>query len=100
MGSRLNLSLSCLIGNPNISVELKTTNLAMEGEPEFFETTAHVSFKSQYSTTSEWSFDVSRYDGKIELSCDFNFFRYTKEDSKVILLQNLYSYGIDFRVTH
>jgi hypothetical protein len=108
MGSRINLLLNDLLSNSKIGVNLKChEHEKVEGETSAcVENTASVTFYSQVKEGVELEvhFDCSTHEGKIELSKDFNFFRYvegTDAHSRAIkLLRVLYENSISFTVHH
>ena len=89
MGSRIHIKLDHILGNKNLKVEIAT---ATDG---FVEATI-----TDQSGRIDGVLDevVFSYDGKGELSGDFNFFRSPEDHGKV--MRFLFEHGIDFTVLH
>lgn len=109
MGSRINIQLTELLNNPDISVALSTDEINDgEDNPGGRNTRipiAEVSFGTRWCGVAKnlvYSFDYTAHNGQVELSADFNWFRYgASEDApQKRLLRNLYEHGVTFRVTH
>lgn len=104
MGSRLNIELTDLMSRTEISVKLYQVDLGeVEGdEPTgvLYENLAKVSFFDTDGEAVEFVLDSDPHEGKVTLSCDFNFFRYAPGDSKLKLLRLLYEHSISFTVHH
>jgi hypothetical protein len=104
MGSRINVLLSDLLHIPNIKINLAAKELS-DGEDSTVIPTAEVTFKRiirQEIQDVIVYFDYSNNQGKIELSADFNWFRYPNDPEHMsrLLLLMLYENSISFTVNH
>jgi len=106
MGSRINIALVDLLTNPNVDVKLLTTELN-DGEDNpggrnSIDTTAEVTFYRLSSKQEDLvvSFDYTVHQGRIELSADFNWFRYDDSAPHKKLLKMLYEHSVSFTVHH
>ena len=110
MGSRINIALSDLLGNQNIAVVLGTEEIN-DGEDNpgghnTVFTVAEVTFVLAHDRSAEsefrFTFDCSVYEGKVELSADFNWFRYGLEEvtPQKKLMRALYEHSVSFTVHH
>jgi hypothetical protein len=106
MGSRINIALVGLLNTPNIEVKLMTEELNDgEDNPGGHNTrlsTAVVVFRPVSSKQEDlvFSFDYHVHQGRIELSADFNWFRYDDSAPHKKLLRMLYEHSVSFTVHH
>lgn len=98
MGSRINIRLQELLCNPGITVVFASRRKAEEVSD-----TVEVTFDSPFKdVVSEftYTFDFITYEGKVSLSMDYNYFRYSNTDTKHKLMRLLYEYSICFEIIH
>lgn len=108
MGSRINIALVELLNTPNIEVKLMTEELNDgEDNPGGHNTrlpTAEVTFRRVSSKQEDLvaCFDYTNHQGKVELSADFNWFRYPNDPEHHAhrLLKMLYEYSVSFTIHH
>lgn len=100
MGSRIVISLQSLLSNDAIRVVLSSErHVDDEDAQPYTEDTATVTFEvTAGMAVTEVQFDYTCYNGAVELSKDFNFFRDREHHTK--LLRLLYEHGINFTVQH
>lgn len=104
MGSRLNISLQQLLSHPNIEVRLFCDEHRDDESVDLFQY-AEVKVKSSNGVVIKdfkFVFDVHAYEGKITLSCDWNWFRYPNDEDHYSrqLMRMLYEYSVSFTVHH
>jgi hypothetical protein len=115
MGSRLNINLVELLNSPFIKVEFET--MRQEDPQPDHQTESDENIKPIYDTNNcivtfqnqqdqmachdfVHVFDHHVHEGRIELSCDWNFFRYGVQDQGVKLLKVLFEHSVSFTVHH
>lgn len=102
MGSRIVIDLSEIVNNPLLEVTLSRQQVlnidavetADQEHPEY-EAVAIVTFPQ-----IRYSFDWNMYKGVIQLSADFNFFRYSADSAQLLLLRALYENSVCFTINH
>jgi hypothetical protein len=106
MGSRLNIALQDVLNYPGIKVRLYARELN-DGEDNpgghnTVETYAELTFRYNEQEDFMVVFDYTVHQGHIELSTDFNWFRYPNDPDHVSrkLLRALYNHSISFTVHH
>ena len=104
MGSRINIPLTDLLQIPEVRVELR--RCVQDGGTDadnLVENLASVTFAKSDATFTTM-FDYTIHNGKVELSKDFNFFRYTEGSESDIqnknLMRFLYKNNISFTIHH
>lgn len=101
MGSRIVISLRSLLSIPGVNVKLSSEQHQDEDGQYYTDDTATVGFTTGSGENEELTvnqFDYTAYEGRVELSKDFNFFRDREHHSR--LLRVLYEHSISFTVHH
>lgn len=107
MGSRITLSLQSLMGTPYIEVRLYDVEMSDgEDNPGGQGTLipyAEVTFKPLRASNMDalvYNFDYHWHESKLELSADFNWFRYNERSPQREMLRALFEHGVGFKVHH
>lgn len=109
MGSQIRIDLQSVLNNPTVEVRMFSEDLG--DDHNHSDSTsgmnlivhyAEVTFKQQSRHARPFVFNFSYhvYSGQVELSADFNWFRYDEDTPQRKLMRALYENGVDFKVSH